>query len=212
MQPMHLRTVVPLRSGTREATLAPMDARVLVPLLAHERVRFVRRARRVLPTEADAEDVVQRAMMRAADRAGSLDDPARVLPWFGRILRRDIAEFHRSRRPDATHDSDATEIAFQTPDAPHRGCSCSVRLLSRLPPNYADALHRVDVKGQSHDAVASTLAVSPANLHVRLHRARRALRERLMKHCRVSTCGPCLDCMCDAHGRCGRSRSRLGTS
>src|SRR5580704_6630631 len=102
-----------------------MDARVLVPMLNASRTRFVRLARRRLPTEADAEDVVQQAMLRATERAGSLEDPARVVPWFGRIVERGIADFYRSRRPDIPSDDAANALVAEATEAPHNPCACS---------------------------------------------------------------------------------------
>jgi RNA polymerase sigma factor (sigma-70 family) len=200
--------ILPLRTEAREPRLESMDARILVPLLAGERTRFVRQVRRRLPTDADAEDVVQRAMMRATERAGSLDDPERLRAWFGRILRRGIADFHRSRRPEDASESAGVDVPADAEDARHTACACSTRLLDALPARYADVLRRVDVDGQTPELAAAALSISTANLHVRLHRARRALRERVMKHCGVSMCGPCLDCSCDAHGRCGGGMAR----
>lgn len=183
-------------------TQEPMDPRTLVSLLSSERALLVRLARRRLPTDADAEDVVQRAMMRAAEGAGSLEDPARVRAWFARILHRAIADFYRSRPPEDPTES-MHDVAVSTPDLPGRPCACSMRLLDVLRPSYADVIRRIDVEGQSSESVAKALAISSSNLHVRLHRARQALRERLQEHCGVSSCGPCLDCSCDAHARCG---------
>lgn len=200
--PVRVRNVLPLRSAARDPTLDGMDARVLAPLLAGERTRFVSVARRRLPTDADAEDVVQRAMIRATERAGSVEDPERVLAWFGRILRRGIADFHRSRLPES-RDSAAVEVAADVSDVARTPCACSLRLLDGLPAAYAEVLKRVDVQGEPTETVATALSITTANLHVRLHRARRALRERVKQHCGVATCGPCLDCTCDAHGRCG---------
>jgi len=183
-----------------------MDVRALAPLLADERPRCVRLASRLLPSKADAEDVVQRAMIRAAERAGSLEDPARFRPWLNRILRRGIADFYRTRRPEIRSDSAGFDVVADTPDSPRRPCTCSTRLMAGLPPRYAEVLRRIDVEGQSTEAVATALSISAANLHVVLHRARRALRKRLEKHCGVSTCGPCLDCTCGVRDRCGDSR------
>jgi RNA polymerase sigma factor (sigma-70 family) len=180
-----------------------MDTSVLTPLLMQERARFVATARRRLPTEADAEDVVQRAMMRAIEHAVSLEDPARVGSWFGRILQRTIADFYRSRKPETPSDSGDVDVAAESPEPVAHGCACSLRLLGDLPAAYSDVLRRIDVDGESPQAVAATLSISPTNLHVRLHRARRALRERVKAHCGVVTSGPCLDCTCDTHGRCG---------
>ena len=184
-----------------------MDARALVPLLAHERPRFVRLARRRLPTEADAEDVVQGAMMRATERAGSLEDPARVRPWFGRIVARAVADFHRAPRresPSASGDVDVAEdVAEDVPEPAGNACRCTLRLIGTLRPAYAEVLRLVDVEDQSPEAAATALGITSTNLHVRLHRARHALRDRVEEHCGVSSCGPCLDCTCDGSRRCG---------
>jgi len=183
-----------------------MDASGLSYLLAGERRRFVRLARRRLPTEADAEELVQRCMMRAAERAGSLEDPARAGAWFGRIVQRAIGDFYKSPRIEVTADGMPMEVAAEMPEV-RSLCPCSVRLLDALRPAYADILRRVDLAGQSPEAVATALALSSSNVHVRLHRARRALRRRVEEHCGVSTCGPCLDCTCGKSHCCGDERA-----
>ncbi len=182
-----------------------MEAGALLRFLTEERARFVRIARLRLPDAADAEDVVQKAMALATERAASLEDAARVRAWFGSILRRQIADFYRSR-PLAMREVMETDVIL-VPEPRRNPCACSVKLLGELRPAYADVLRRVDMDGESPEAVAVALGVSAPNLHVRLHRARRALRERVKKHCGVATCGPCLDCTCDAHGRCGKARA-----
>jgi RNA polymerase sigma-70 factor (ECF subfamily) len=183
-----------------------MEARALVQALGGERARFVHMARSRVETEADAEDVVQRAMMRAAERAASLEDPARLRAWFYRILRRAIVDHHRSKPPDARHEQlDSADVCDERgldAQAPC-GCACAVRLLGELRPAYAEILRRVDFDGQNPTAVSAALRISSPNLYVRLHRARAALRERVERHCGVSSVAPCLDCMCSTHERCG---------
>jgi RNA polymerase sigma-70 factor (ECF subfamily) len=201
-----LRSVVQLRPHAFDPTLTDMEARALVQALGGERARFVRMARSRVETEADAEDVVQRAMMRAAERAASLEDPARLRAWFYRILRRTIVDHHRSRPRDTRHEPlDGNDVCDQGGlDAPAPcGCACTVRLLGELRPAYADILRRVDLDGQDPAAAAAALGISSTNLYVRLHRARAALRERVERHCGVSSVAPCLDCMCSARERCG---------
>jgi RNA polymerase sigma-70 factor (ECF subfamily) len=202
---MQLRDIVRLRKADNSPTLDRMDARALIPLLAEERVRFVRMAERKLPTEADAEDIVQRAMTRATKRAGSLEDPVRFRPWFARIVQRGIADFYRSRRPEGSSDAEGIEDPTPAQDTANNICRCSVRLTNDLPRNYADVLQRIDMDDQAPEAAAAALGISVTNLQVRLHRARRALRERVKAHCGVSTSAPCLDCTCHARGRCGDS-------
>lgn len=183
-----------------------MDARALLSVLTPERARFVSLARGRVASTADAEDVVQRALMRAADRASSLDDPARARAWFHRILRNAIADHHRSRAGDparAHSSADPADLADERTVEPVRTpCTCVMRLLEGLRPSYAEALGRVDLAGEEPSAVAAALGISTSNLHVRLHRARRALQERVREHCGVTSHRPCLDCTCDAQRRC----------
>jgi RNA polymerase sigma-70 factor (ECF subfamily) len=189
-----------------------MEPRALIDSLAGERARFVRLARSRVATEADAEDVVQRAMMRAAERAAQIADASRARAWFYRILRRAIVDHHR-QEPREREVADVTEVTAEAPDHPEpaadaggpRGptCRCAVRMLGQLRPAYAEAVRRVDFEEEDPRAVAGALGLSMANLYVRVHRGRRALRERVEGHCGVSSIGPCLECTCSAHDRCG---------
>jgi RNA polymerase sigma-70 factor (ECF subfamily) len=180
-----------------------MDARALVDELTRERARFVRMARSRVATEADAEDIVQRALMRAAEHAGQLADAGRARAWFYRILRRAIVDHHRSKPVETSAEALDHEPATE-PDVPRAPvCRCALRLLAEARPAYAEVVRRVDFDEEDPAAVASALGVSMTNLYVRLHRARRAMRERLEGHCRVSSIEPCLECTCHAHGRCG---------
>jgi RNA polymerase sigma-70 factor (ECF subfamily) len=199
-----------VRSGIRLLVLetegrlrAAMDARALIKELTGERARFVRLARSRVATEADAEDVVQRALMRAAERAEQLADAGRARAWFYRILRRAIVDHHRSQPLETSDEVFEHEPAAEDEGPRAPACRCSLRMLAELRPAYAEVVRRVDFDEEDPRAVASALGVSMTNLYVRIHRARRALRERVEAHCRVSSIAPCLECTCHAHGRCG---------
>jgi RNA polymerase sigma-70 factor (ECF subfamily) len=180
-----------------------MDAGARDTRNAAERSRFVQMARKRVATTADAEDIVQRALVRAAERADSLVDPARARAWFYRILRNAIVDHHRARPRDAG-DADALESlpADAMEEAPST-CRCALHLLAELRPSYAEIVRRVDFDGEEPAVVAAALALSTTNFHVRLHRARRALRDRVESHCGVASVTPCLNCNCHAHERCG---------
>jgi len=183
-----------------------MDARALIQTLAPARARFLGLARGRVATGDDAEDVVQRALMRAADRAEQIQDPARARAWFYRILRHTIVDHHRSRAgdPARAHSSDGLDDIPDAGASEVRGnpCACALHLLTELHPAYAEVLRRVDLDGEEPAAVAATLGISAGNLHVKLHRARRALQSRVREHCGVSSLRPCLDCTCTAHHDC----------
>jgi RNA polymerase sigma-70 factor (ECF subfamily) len=185
-----------------KGTLAvAMDSRAVIDALTGERDRFVRMARSRVVSDADAEDVVHGALVRAAERASQIADPSRLRAWFYRILRRAIVDHHRRRSIELRAVTPDQEPAAD--DARPHVCRCALRLLGELRPAYAETVRRLDFDQEPPATVADTLGVTMANLYVRLHRARRALRERVEGHCRVSSIEPCLECTCAAHARCG---------
>jgi RNA polymerase sigma-70 factor (ECF subfamily) len=205
-----LRHVVPLRQAGEGLTLSVMEARALAQTRITDRARFVRLTRERVASEADAEDVVQRALMRATERAQSLEDPARARGWFYRILRNAIADHHRAGRSERAKRADGLEpeeLADESAESPRTPCTCSLRLLAELRPAYAEVLRRVEVDGEDPADVARALGISAGNLHVRLHRARRALRDDVQHYCGVETHEPCLDCECGGEHRCGSETS-----
>jgi RNA polymerase sigma-70 factor (ECF subfamily) len=186
-----------------------MEARALIENLSGERTRFVRLARIRVANEADAEDIVHRAMLRAAERADQIVDATRSRAWFYRILRRAIADYHRSRASAARREVPEHEPVADDERPRPPACRCAVQLLGEIRPAYGEVVRRVDFEGEDPAALAAAFGISPGNLYVRLHRARRALRERVQGHCGVTSIEPCLECMCDAQHRCGYSAPQL---
>jgi RNA polymerase sigma-70 factor (ECF subfamily) len=180
-----------------------MEARSLIGGLKGERERFVRLARSRVATDADAEDVVQRAMMRAAERAAQIEDPSRGRAWFYRILHRTLLDHHRRPQRERSMGLLEDEPAPEGDTASSDACCCAPRLLDEIRPAYAEVLRRIDRDGEDPASVASALGVSTANLYVRLHRARAALKDRVQRHCGVTSITQCLDCSCGAAHRCG---------
>jgi RNA polymerase sigma-70 factor (ECF subfamily) len=65
-----------------------------------------------------------------------------------------------------------------------------------LKPEYAQVIEAVDLGEGSLESVAAKLGVARNNLKVRLHRARKQLRDRLVESCRVCATHGCFDCHC----------------
>lgn len=145
-----------------------------------------------------AEDVVQESLVKAlaADRkpAGEEDTVA----WFYRILRRSIIDLYR--RHDVRKRA-LERMEQEMPEAPSAAderllCQCFKRLLPSVPEQYRELLQQIDLDGKQPAEVAAALGVSKNNLTVRLHRARKHLREMLSKNCRACSKHGCLDCTC----------------
>jgi RNA polymerase sigma-70 factor (ECF subfamily) len=147
----------------------------------------------------DAEDVLQAAMARAVAHADDVRDDERVVAWFYRILRNAVADHFRSRA--ASRRTEEAVAAEPWPEAAAPGdtaalCRCFEPLLESLPPDQARVLRRVDLEEARPVDVAAEDGVTANVAMVRLHRARRALRARLVEACRACAEHGCLDCSC----------------
>ena len=161
----------------------------------------------------DVDDVTQMAAMRAIERAESLSDPERALSWLYRLHRNVIADMLRTRAArERLAEAAALEATANTSwgatteplaeSSAYPLCGCSINQVSHLKPAYAAVLSLVDVGGATLAEAAARLGVSINNTTVRLHRARKALRKRLLEHCGVGSMRDCLDCRCGESACC----------
>jgi RNA polymerase sigma factor (sigma-70 family) len=169
-----------------------------------ELVRFVRSR---VDSDAAAEEIVQAAFLRgieARERAEIRDDES-TLAWFYRLLRNAIVDHYRRRdaagraleRMAAEVPSSIDEVAA---DDRARICGCVSELASTLKPEYASILEQVDIGERSVSEVAAAEGLTANNATVRLHRARKALREKVMSTCRACAEHGCIDCTCKHPG------------
>ena len=145
---------------------------------------------------AGADDVVQDALLRLAERAPELDGEADLTRWLWRVVRNATVDAHRRReaaeRRGAAWAAEQPEAAMPPGDEAVL-CACYRPLLDGLAPQAAEVL-RADLDGEDSAALAERLGVTTGALRVRRHRARAALGERLADVCRA--CSGCLDCSC----------------
>lgn len=148
---------------------------------------------RVRPGEVD--DLLQVAALRAIERAHTIDDLERVEAWIYRIHRNLVVDRHRARATEAKHRDDRAvpDGGIAELDDP---CACSLSQAQRLQPSYASILTLVDTDGLAVAEAARELRITPNNAAVRLHRARKALRDAMLEHCGVTDPRECVDCRC----------------
>ena len=150
----------------------------------------------------EARDVMQNFMLRAIDRAGALRDVNAVRGWLSRLLATSIADHQRGAAgrkqretlmsPQFFDESLSTEA-----DLDAAVCACLHQLIATLKPDYAELIRRIDLNEELRPVVAADLGLSPANLAVRLHRARAALKQRLVEMCLTCPEHGFMDCGCD---------------
>ena len=156
-------------------------------------------------SRAVAEDILQSAFVRGLEHGSELRDEESVVAWFYRVLRNAVIDHYRRRSSAAraleTWGRELTDR--QEPDAALRQeiCQCVSGLLEDLKPEYRDALRVVDLEDGKLNNLAEQSGITAENAAVRVHRARKALRQRVEQACGTCAEHGCFDCHCKtAHG------------
>lgn len=167
-------------------------------LLQHHEM-FLAFARKRISDPELAADAVQDSMLKAVKNVGQLREGESVVPWFFRILRRTILDLYRRRdvRQRVMVEMPEDFEAALSEEEKKNLCGCLRMLLPTLKPEYAQAIEAVDLGEASLESAAAKLGIAANNLKVRLHRARKQLRERLVQTCKMCATHGCLDCHCD---------------
>jgi RNA polymerase sigma-70 factor (ECF subfamily) len=179
-------------------------ARTALTDLLRRRDELLRFVRSRVASDAAAEEILQAAFLRGVEHARDVRDEESALAWFYRLLRNAIVDHYRRRdAADRALDRVAAEApsGFDAiaPDEKARVCACVRSLATSLKPEYAAILEQVDVEERSVSEVAAAQGLTANNATVRLHRARKALREKVMATCRACAEHGCVDCTCK-HG------------
>jgi RNA polymerase sigma-70 factor (ECF subfamily) len=179
-----------------------LEPEALEGLLAHRR-RLLASLTRWVGSAEDAEDILQQAYLKALGRGGELRTVDSALAWFSRLLRNVAIDHLRHKqagmRVDTTWSREA-ERELLARDVETGVCECFHALLPELKPSYAEVLRHVDLGGGDVAQAARTLGTTANNVRVRLHRARAALRTRLLAVCGVCAEHGCIPCTCAGSG------------
>lgn len=153
--------------------------------------RLFRVARGVVRNDAEAEDVVQEAYVRAFSKLGGFRGEAGILTWLTRITLNEARERLRRRRPtidveglDAANEKGQV-ILFPTAMNPEQDAArAEIRRLLEgavddLPEHFRTVFILREVEGCSIEETAEALGVQPATVKTRLHRAKALLRQAL---------------------------------
>jgi RNA polymerase sigma-70 factor (ECF subfamily) len=144
-------------------------------------------AYRLTGDEEDARDVVQESYLRAFRGLKHFRGDAQFTTWLYRITA-NCASTHLGRRARHRHDELPDDAAIaevrpdHSPDARTDALATRDRLntaLAALPPKLRSVVLLRDVYDLPHEAIAAELGISESAAKVRLHRARRKLREQL---------------------------------
>lgn len=158
-------------------------------LVRRHNERLYRVVRSILTSEADVEDAMQEAYVRAYQHLAQFDGRGTFAGWLrqiaarealGRLRRRAIEPTSTSPAPDGSMDDYLAPAALPDESADQRELRLLIgRVVDDLPAGLRSVFVLREVERLPAEEVAQTLGISNEAMRVRLHRARRALRERL---------------------------------
>lgn len=179
--------VIPAEEASLVARAKDGDLEAFTELVRDTEADVYTLAYRLTGNDDDARDVAQDAYLRAYRGLGRFRGDARFSTWMYRITA-NCASTHLTRRSRSGHDelSDDDPMTDDRPESNPEGMAEAGALRERMtsalselaPPLRAVVVLR-DVYDLPHEAIASELGITEAAAKVRLHRARRELRERL---------------------------------
>jgi RNA polymerase sigma factor (sigma-70 family) len=164
------------------------ETRLYEVLIRRYNQRLYRVARAFLHEDAGVEDVMQEAYLKAFAALPQFQGRALFSTWLTRILVNCALAYLRSRARREEVAWDAVE-ALPSRDEGEEVTPLMQEQIGRLLENAIDALparYRVvfvmrELSKMSVAETAASLGISPANTKVRLHRAKRLLREELQR-------------------------------
>jgi RNA polymerase sigma-70 factor, ECF subfamily len=157
-------------------------------LVVRHKDAVYRQMLRVCRNQADAEDVLQEALLNAYRATAQLRDPAAFQAWLARIARNVCFRLRRREalRPlldDAGREAldavPAGEASVESVLVQQQMDHCVKDALLRVPDGYREVLVLRDVEGLTGPEAAETLRISLPAVKSRLHRARALLRQEL---------------------------------
>jgi RNA polymerase sigma-70 factor (ECF subfamily) len=164
------------------------DVSLFEILMRRYNQRLFRVARSILADDAEAEDVTQEAYMRAFRELAAFRGEALFSTWLTRIACHEALARARKRRRLVGLAPDASG---EPPDPPSEDFGPEREMENRelqnvlrkaveaLPEPLRTVFCLRDIEGLSTEETADALGLSTENVRVRLHRARRSLRQTL---------------------------------
>ena len=151
--------------------------------------RLYRITRAILRNDAEAEDAMQAAYLRAYERLGQFEGRAPLSAWLTKIaVHEALARRNYNQRTgelDAMFPSEADAVLKSKDESPEQQASNAEmrdlleRAILALPSEYRTIVMMRDIEEMSTAETALALEITQENVKVRLHRARALLRKEL---------------------------------
>ena len=156
------------------------DASLFELIVRRYNQRLFRATKAILKNDAEAEDAMQEAYVRAFIHLDQFTGGAKFSTWLTKIaVHEALGQLRRRKRYQEVPDS------MRSRDNPERSASdvemqgAIEQAVEKLPPSYRSVFVMREIEEMTGPETAECLGVSEETVKTRLHRARRLLRTRL---------------------------------
>lgn len=185
---------VPLTDEEIVARIVAGDSAMFEILMRRYNQRVYRAVRAVLGSDDDAEDVMQQAYLNAWRNLKQFEGRAQFSTWLTRIAVNEALARRRHGKNETTGEDDVVNgIADENrPDPEQQTITNEIRTLlerevAALPETFRTVFVLREVEGLSTGETASCLDISEDLVKTRLHRARAALRDNVIRRADLTT-------------------------
>ena len=167
------------------------SAEAFEELVSRHRSTCLRVAAAILRNSDDAEEAVQDALLKAYNHLGSFEQKSQFSTWVTRIVVNCclMRLRHDRRMPlSGLGHLDLSLATHYTPEARLGTMQVSevlLREVNRLPKLFRQVILLRDVENRSLEEVAVMLGLNVQTVKSRLFRARREMRNRMVRHCGI---------------------------
>jgi RNA polymerase sigma-70 factor (ECF subfamily) len=144
--------------------------------------RLLAVARRMMPTDEDARDVVQEAFLNAFRSMGKFEGHAKLSTWLHRIVVNAALMKLRTRRRKPEESLEPLLPSFKDNGGHAEKFTQWDESADQIAETYREVLILRDIEEMSTDETARALGITSNAVKIRLHRARLALRTLLDSH------------------------------
>jgi RNA polymerase sigma-70 factor (ECF subfamily) len=134
------------------------------------------------------DDLTQETFVRVQENLNGLRNKSNPAPWVFKIARNLYLDHYRSRAAKScmrkpADEGDHVELIALLKMEQHEMSCCMQEKVDQLAEPLRSVLVLSEIDGLSRREIGETLGISPGNVKVRLHRARKALKEILERDC-----------------------------
>ena len=183
----------PTNPTLKEAVRCPLLAGDLEPWVRCCTCRFLPLARRVAGDDDIAHDALQQSWVIVLERLHQYRGGSPACGWVGAIVRHEALHGVTARRRELSLDAaraagqtepEPAEADWESPEAAAYARELTrllLEVIDELPPTFREVVRLRDVDDRPPREVARRLHISTRNVAVRLHRAHKLLRPRLLR-------------------------------